>query len=81
MDAMIVSAVRTPIGALGGNLASLTAPQLAAESIRAALAHVPLEGGELDEVILGNVVGAGIGQNPARQAAVAAGIPFEVGKQ
>ncbi len=76
-DAVIVSACRTPIGRFGGGLASLRAPDLGAIAVREALARAGLRGEEVDEVILGNVLQAGLGQNPARQAAIAAGIPVE----
>jgi acetyl-CoA C-acetyltransferase len=75
----IVAAKRTPMGKFLGGLASFTAPQLAAEAIRAALSEANIGGDRVDEVILGNVVSAGIGQAPARQAALAAGIPANVG--
>jgi len=76
---VILAARRTPIGCLNGSLAELTAPQLAAVVIRQVIADsgVPCE--EIDEVIFGNVVSAGVGQNPARQAAIRAGIPVCVG--
>ena len=75
---VIVSAVRTPFGRLGGGLAQVPATQLGATAIRAALERVGLEGGEVEYVIMGQVLQAGAGQAPARQAAVAAGIPKEV---
>ncbi|MBX6331218.1 MAG: acetyl-CoA C-acetyltransferase [Gemmatimonadaceae bacterium] len=75
---VIVGAARTPIGKFLGALASVTAPELGATAIRAALerSSVPLE--DIDEVIMGNVVQAGVGQAPARQAAIKAGIPGTV---
>src|SRR5512134_2147865 len=75
---VIVSAVRTPFGRLGGGLAQLPATELGATAIRAALERAGLEGGEVEYVIMGQVLQAGAGQAPARQAAVAAGIPKEV---
>jgi acetyl-CoA C-acetyltransferase len=75
---IIVSAVRTPFGRLGGGLAQLPATELGAIAIRAALERAGLEGGEVEYVIMGQVLQAGAGQAPARQAAVAAGIPKEV---
>jgi len=75
---VIVSAVRTPFGRLGGGLAQAPATELGATAIRAALERVGLEGGEVEYVIMGQVLQAGAGQAPARQAAVAAGIPKEV---
>jgi acetyl-CoA C-acetyltransferase len=75
----IVSARRTPIGKLLGSLASVPAPQLAAVAIRASLADSRLPEKAVDQVILGNVLSAGVGQAPARQAALAAGLPATVG--
>lgn len=74
-EALILSAVRTPIGKFLGGLAELTAPQLGAIVVREALSRAKLAGSAVDEVILGNVVQAGVGQNPARQAALAGGLP------
>jgi acetyl-CoA C-acetyltransferase len=76
---VIVSAVRTPFGRLGGGLAGFEAPQLGAIAIRGALDKVGLEPDEAEYVIMGEVLQAGVGQAPARQAAVGAGIPIEVG--
>lgn len=78
-EALIVSAARTPIGSLSGVLAGVAAPQLGATSIRGALERAGVSADEVNEVIMGNVVGAGIGQNPARQAAMAAGLGPSVG--
>ncbi len=78
-DAVILSAVRTPTGKFLGALKSLTAPQLGAIAIREAVARAGLEPAQIDECILGNVVSAGIGQAPARQAALGAGLPDAVG--
>jgi acetyl-CoA C-acetyltransferase len=75
---VIVSAVRTPFGRLGGGLAGLPATDLGALAIRAALERVGLEGDEVEYVIMGQVLQAGAGQAPARQAAIGAGIPKEV---
>ncbi len=75
---MIVSAVRTPFGRLGGGLSNLPATELGAIAIRAALERCGLEGREAEYVIMGQVLQAGVGQAPARQAAVGAGIPKEV---
>jgi acetyl-CoA C-acetyltransferase len=75
---VIVSAVRTPFGRLGGGLAHLRATELGAIAIRAALERSGLEPGEVEYVIMGEVLQAGVGQAPARQAAVGAGIPKEV---
>ena len=75
---VIVSAVRTPFGRLGGALAAHPATELGAIAIRAALERARIEAGEVEYVIMGQVLQAGVGQAPARQAAVAAGIPKEV---
>jgi acetyl-CoA C-acetyltransferase len=75
---VIVSAVRTPFGRLGGGLAHLRATELGAIAIGAALERAGLDPGEVEYVIMGQVLQAGAGQAPARQAAVAAGIPKEV---
>jgi acetyl-CoA C-acetyltransferase len=74
-EIVIASAARTPIGKLAGALGSLPAHKLGQTAITAALQRARVEPGEVDEVILGQVLTAGAGQNPARQAAVAAGIP------
>jgi acetyl-CoA C-acetyltransferase len=76
---VIVSAVRTPFGRLGGGLADYEATQLGAIAIRAALDKIGLEPGEVEYVIMGQVLQAGAGQAPGRQAAVGAGIPIEIG--
>ena len=68
-EALIVAAVRTPIGSLGGALSTVPATELGATCIKAVLDRARIPGDEVDEVIMGNVVSAGIGQNPARQAA------------
>jgi acetyl-CoA C-acetyltransferase len=75
---VIVSAVRTPFGKLNGGLAAYPATELGAIAIRAGLERVGLEGREVEYVIMGQVLQAGAGQAPARQAAVGAGIPIEV---
>jgi acetyl-CoA C-acetyltransferase len=76
--AVIVSAVRTPFGRLGGGLAHLPATELGAIVIRAALERSGLDPGDVEYVVMGQVLQAGVGQAPARQAAVGAGIPKEV---
>jgi len=75
---VIVSAVRTPFGKLGGGLKHHAATELGAVVIRAAIERIGLEGNEVDYVIMGQVLQAGAGQAPARQAAVGAGLPIEV---
>lgn len=77
-EVVIVAAARTAIGSFNGALASLPAHALGRCAIQAALARAKLEPGEVSEVILGQILTAGQGQNPARQAAVNAGIPVEV---
>jgi acetyl-CoA C-acetyltransferase len=74
---VIVEAVRTPFGRLGGGLAKYEATQLGAIAIKAALEHIGLEPSEPEYVIMGQVLQAGAGQAPARQAAVGAGLPVE----
>jgi len=74
-EVVIVGAARTPIGSFLGSLAALTAPRLGAVAIRAALARAGVEPGAVDEVVMGNVLQAGVGQAPARQAALYAGLP------
>jgi acetyl-CoA C-acetyltransferase len=75
---VIVSAVRTPFGRLGGGLAKLTAPELGSLVIHAGLDRAGIENGEVEYVIMGQVLQAGVGQAPARQAAIGAGLPKEV---
>ncbi|MDB6158099.1 MAG: acetyl-CoA acetyltransferase [Gammaproteobacteria bacterium] len=75
-DVVIVSAKRTPIGAFQGALAPLTAPQLGSAAIRAAIEEAGVKAADIQEVIMGNVLSAGIGQAPARQAALGAGVPI-----
>ena len=74
-DVVVVSAVRTAIGNFGGSLATVPAHQLGATVITAAVQKAGLQTSDISEVILGQVLTAGVGQNPARQAAIAAGIP------
>lgn len=74
-EAVIVSAVRTPIGSIGGQFASLSAPALGSVAIKGALAAAGVAPTEVNEVIFGNVVSANVGQAPARQASKGAGIP------
>jgi len=75
---VIVSAVRTPIGKFLGTLAGIQAPKLGALAVKEAVLRSGLKPEQIDEVIMGNVVGAGLGQNPARQAAIFGGIPDTV---
>ena len=78
MDVVIVSAARTAIGKFGGSLAKVSAPELGAIAIQAALQRAKLDGAQVGEVILGQVLTAGSGQNPARQALIKAGLPHGV---
>jgi acetyl-CoA C-acetyltransferase len=75
---VILSAVRTPIGKFLGALAPLSASKLGAIVVKEAVARAGIAPGQVDEVFMGNVVGAGLGQNPARQAAIWGGIPDSV---
>jgi len=77
-DVVIVSAVRTPIGSFLGSLSTIPAPQLGATAIKAALEKINLKPELVNEVLMGNVVQAGTGQAPARQAAIYAGVPDTV---
>jgi len=77
-DAVIVAGVRTPIGAFRGKLSKLTAPQLGGVVIGELIKRTSIEPGIIDEVVMGNVLSAGLGQHPARQAAINGGIPVEV---
>lgn len=77
-EAVIVSAVRTAIGTFSGTLANTSASELGATVIRAALERAKVEPGAVDEVLMGCILQAGQGQNPARQAALKAGLPIEV---
>ena len=76
-NVVIIDAVRTPIGAFGGALSSVAASAMGAAVIKNLLARNKLDAQEIDEVILGQVLTAGVGQNPARQAAIEAGLPHE----
>jgi acetyl-CoA C-acetyltransferase len=77
-DVVILAAARTPQGRLSGQLASFTAVELGAHAIRAAIAASGVDAGRVDSVIMGQVLQAGAGQNPARQSAIAAGIGWNV---
>ncbi|MGB9858469.1 MAG: acetyl-CoA C-acetyltransferase [Moorellaceae bacterium] len=80
-EVVIISAVRTAIGRFGGTLKDLPASELGAVVIREALRRANIEPGEVDEVLMGNVLQGGQGQNPARQAALKAGMPVEIPAQ
>ena len=77
-DAVIISAVRTPVGGLGGSLGDVSAVNLGSVVIQETLNRADMDFGDVDEVLMGNVISAGLGQNPARQAAIAAKIPENV---
>ncbi|CAH2604876.1 putative acyltransferase [Rhodovastum atsumiense] len=76
-DIVIASAARTPVGSFNGAFATLPAHALGSIAVKAAIERAGIHPGEVDEVILGQILAAGAGQNPARQASVAAGIPVE----
>ncbi|MFH0816822.1 MAG: acetyl-CoA C-acetyltransferase [Methanobacteriota archaeon] len=78
-EIVIVSAARTAMGKFGGALKDIRAPELGSVAIRGAVAKAGLQPGDIEEVIMGNVVGAGMGQNPARQAMIHAGLPNTIG--
>ena len=75
MDVFLLSAARTPIGKFLGELADVPAPKLGAVALGEALKRAGVKPDQVDEVIFGNVIQAGVGQNPARQAALFAGLP------
>ncbi len=79
MQAVILSAVRTPSGRFQGSLGGFTAPKLGSFVIKAAVERAGIDPADIDEVLMGNVVSAGLGQAPARQAALGAGLPSFVG--
>src|SRR5438270_12531419 len=78
-DAVIISAVRTPVGKFQGSLSDFRAPELGAIVVREAVKRANVDPARVDECIMGNVVSAGLGQNPARQAAIFGGLPPAVG--
>jgi acetyl-CoA C-acetyltransferase len=78
MPTVILSAARTPIGSFNGSLARVSAPDLGATALEGALDRAGVAPDQLDEVVMGNVVSAGVGQAPARQAAIGAGVPDAV---
>src|SRR6202023_1792165 len=78
-DVVIISGCRTPVGKFQGSLSDLSATQLGAIVVREAVRRASLDPKQVDECIMGNVVSAGLGQNPARQAAIFGGLPPEVG--
>lgn len=76
---VIVSAARTAIGGFGGSLSNISAPELGAIAIRAAIERAGIDPASIDEVLMGCVIPAGMGQAPARQAAIKAGVPDQIG--
>ncbi len=78
-EVVIISGCRTPVGKFQGSLSDLSATQLGAIAVREAVKRAAVEPSRIDECIMGNVVSAGLGQNPARQAAIFGGLPPEVG--
>jgi acetyl-CoA C-acetyltransferase len=78
-DVVIIAGCRTPIGKFQGGLSDMTAPQIGAVAVREAVRRANLQPQQVDECIMGNVISAGIGQNPARQAALFGGLTSEVG--
>jgi acetyl-CoA C-acetyltransferase len=78
-DVVVISGCRTPVGKFQGSLSDLTAPQLGAIVVREAVVRAKVDPKQVDECIMGNVVSAGLGQNPARQAAIFGGLTPEVG--
>src|SRR3984893_16251876 len=78
-EVVIISGCRTPVGKFQGSLSDLSATQLGAVVVREAVKRAQLDPEQVDECIMGNVVSAGLGQNPARQAAIFGGLPREVG--
>ena len=77
-DVYVVEALRTPFGSFGGALKDVEAPVLASEVIKEMLKRIGLKGDDFDEIIMGEVLSAGVGQAPARQAAIYAGLPYKV---
>ncbi|MBA4380857.1 MAG: acetyl-CoA C-acyltransferase, partial [Anaerolinea sp.] len=78
-ETVILSAVRTPSGKFQGSLSGFSAPKLGALVIKAAVERAGINPAEIDEAFMGNVVSAGLGQAPARQAVIHAGLPASVG--
>jgi len=78
-EVVIISAARTAIGKFNGTIKDVSAPQLGAVAIKEAVRRSGLQPGDIEECLMGNVLSASLGQNPARQAAVGAGLPYEIG--
>ena len=77
-EVVIVSAVRTPIGSFGGSLTHVTAVQLGAVAVKNAVSRIGLDAKQINEIFIGNVISSGLGQAPATQVAVAAGLGFDI---
>jgi acetyl-CoA C-acetyltransferase len=77
-DAVIVSAVRTPVGTMGGAFVDVPAPRLGAIAVEEAIRRAGIDGADVEEVLMGNVLQAGLGQNPARQASLGAGLDTSI---
>lgn len=78
-EVVLASAVRTAVGKFGGTLKDINAPQLGGYAIAESIKRAGIEGKDIQEVMMGNVVSAGLGQNPARRAMIFAGLPYEIG--
>ena len=78
-EVVLASAVRTAVGKFGGTLKDINAPQLGGYAITESIKRAGIEGKDIQEVMMGNVVSAGLGQNPARRAMIFAGLPYEIG--
>src|SRR5512136_1821730 len=78
VNVVVVDAIRTPIGKFGGSLQSFSAPELGAIVIKELISRNKLPTEQVDECIMGNVITAGLGQNPARQASIGGGLPNTV---
>src|SRR2546423_9327415 len=78
-DVVIISGCRTPVGKFQGSLSDFSAPQLGALALREAVKRAGLSSDQIDECIMGNVISAGLGQNPARQAAIYGGLSPSTG--
>jgi len=78
-ETVIVAGVRTPMGAMNGGLAAVPATQLGATCVKALVARTGVPADQIDEVIMGNCIAAGLGMNPARQVAILGGLPPSAG--
>ncbi|HIH44086.1 MAG TPA: acetyl-CoA C-acyltransferase, partial [Candidatus Methanoperedenaceae archaeon] len=78
-EVVLIGGVRTALGKFGRSFKDIPAQQLGATVIKAAVNRAGIQKHDVDEVVMGNVISAGMGQNPARQAAIYAGLPYEIG--